>query len=101
MSRYITLQQLIDAGACEWSCRLFQAKFGKRVRVTQKLCRTVAQYFSWDGAAVRLLSNAALAEYRRLIAPERQRYLIPDLYVAYREVAAPVFAKLYNEDTQR
>ena len=50
MSRTLTLQTLIDKGACSEQVELFRAKFGESVRVTQRLCVSVADAFDWDWA---------------------------------------------------
>jgi hypothetical protein len=88
MSRTLTLQILIDKGACLEQVELFRAKFGTSVRVTQRLCVSVADAFAWDWAAQHLLSAPAWAEYVRVKAPARAEYV---------RVKARTFAKLYHE----
>ena len=81
MSRILHLQTLIDNGACASQVALFRELYGDKVRVTQKLCVAVADKFSFDWAAIKLLSAPAWAEYGR--------------------VMARTFAKCYNEDPKR
>ena len=78
MSRILKLQTLIDAGACESQVGLFRFMFGQQVRVTQKLCVSVADKFNFRWAAYHLLSAVALAKYER--------------------ASAAAFAKAYNGD---
>ena len=122
MSRTLTLQTLIDKGACYAQVELFRAKFGESVRVTQRLCVSVADAFDWNWAARHLLSKpaqakygrvtaAALAEYKRVTAPAQAKYervtaaagaecwrVRAPALAEYGRVTARTFAKLYNED---
>jgi hypothetical protein len=63
-SRTLTLQTLIDKDACSGQVKLFRAKFGEAVEVTESLCRSVAGEFNWDWAAHNLLSKNSLDDYR-------------------------------------
>ena len=78
MSRILTLQTLINKGACSSQVELFRSMFGKQVRVTQKLCASVADKFDFRWAASHLLSAPAWAECNR--------------------ARASAFAKAYNGD---
>ena len=125
MSRTLTLQTLIDKGACYAQVELFRAKFGESVRVTQRLCVSVADAFDWNWAARHLLSKPARAECGRVTAPARAEYervtaparaeraeyervtepagaeywrVKAAAQAEYGRVTARTFAKLYNED---
>ena len=49
--RILTLQTLIDKGACSSQVELFRTTFGDSVRVTLKLARQMADRFDWGCAA--------------------------------------------------
>ena len=122
MSRALTLQTLIDKGACSKQVELFRVRFGKSVHVTQRLCVSVADAFDWNWAARHLLSKPARAECRRVTAPARAEYervraaalaeykrvtaatraeyerVTAAAWAEYDRVAARTFAKFYNED---
>ena len=106
MSRTLTLQTLIDKGACSEQVELFRVRFGKSVRVTQRLCVSVAYAFDWNWAAQHLLSRparaeyqraaaAAWAEYARVLAPARAEYQRATAPAAaeYERVTAPAWAE--------
>ena len=97
MSRTLTLQTLIDKGACYAQVELFRAKFGESVRVTQRLCVSVADAFDWNWAARHLLSKPARAEYERVTAPARAEYerVKAAAWAECGRVTARTFAKLY------
>jgi len=65
----LTLQRLIDLGACADQRELFRETFGDSVDVTPELCVSVADKFDWRWAAEHLLSAPAWAEYERATAP--------------------------------
>ena len=97
------VQTLIDKGACYAQVELFRAKFGESVRVTQRLCVSVADAFDWNWAAGHLLSKPAWAEYERVTAPAWRvwapaRAEYERVWAEYGRVTARTFAKLYNED---
>ncbi len=100
MTRTLTLQTLIDKGACSEQVELFRATFGESVRVTQRLCVSVADAFSWPWAARHLLSAPASAEYERVTAPAWAEYkrVTAAARAEYERVTARTFAKLYNGD---
>ena len=111
MSRILRLQTLIDKGACAEQVELFRKLYGDKVRVTQKLCVAVADKFSFDWAATKLLSASAGAEYERDMAQvwaEYQRVMasagaeyervMASAWAEYQRVKARAFAKCYNED---
>ncbi len=111
MSRTLTLQTLIDKGACYAQVELFRSRFGTSVRVTQRLCVSVAGTFVWNWAARHLLSKPASAEYGRVTAPARAEYervrepalaeygrVKAAAWAEYGRVTARTFAKLYNGD---
>lgn len=64
----ITMQMLINKGACDDQVDLFAQTFGESVIVTLKRAEKVASLFDWDWAAC-LLDAPALAEYERVTAP--------------------------------
>ena len=111
MSRVLTVQTLIDKGACSSQVELFRSMFGEQVRVTQKLCASVADKFDFIWAASHLLSAPALAEYERACAPARAEYervrasawaecdrACAPAWAEYQRARAPAFAKAYNGD---
>ena len=100
MSRILRLQTLIDKGACAEQVELFRKLYGDKVRVTQKLCVAVADKFSFDWAATKLLSASVWAEYERDMAPAEAEYqrVKASAWAEYGRVRARAFAKCYNED---
>ena len=80
----LTLQTLIDKGACPEQVKKFRRKFGKQVNVTVKLCQSVAKDFDWGWAARNLLPAPIWAEYNRQHAP---------LYAEYQRQHAPIRAE--------
>ncbi len=100
MTRTLTLQTLIDKGACSEQVELFRSKFGTSVRVTQRLCVSVAYAFAWGWAARHLLSKPARAEYERVKAAALAEYdrVKAAARAEYDRVTARTFAKLYNGD---
>ena len=100
MSRTLTLQTLIDKGACSEQVELFRTRFGTSVRVTQRLCVSVADAFAWGWAAQHLLSAPAWAEYVRVNAAAQAEHerVWAAAWAEYDRVTARTFAKLYNED---
>jgi hypothetical protein len=62
----LTIQQLIDAKACQSQVDLFRDMFGKSVNITQRLCVSVADKFDFGWAAEKLLKPKAWAEYERV-----------------------------------
>ena len=64
----ITLAQLKKLRACGAQVALFRKYFGEEVEVTEALCVKHAQEFSWDWAAVNLLSAPALKAYNEAAA---------------------------------
>ena len=70
----ITLQQLIDAGACGDQRELFQQRYGDSVRVTKRECIAAAQLFDWDWAAQHLLSAPARRAWNEATTTARRAY---------------------------
>ena len=93
MSRTLTIQTLIGKGACPEQVELFRAKFGESVRVTQRLCVSVADAFAWNWAAQHLLSTLAWAEYVRVKAPAQAKYerVEAAAWAEYGRVTAPAW----------
>ncbi len=60
----LTVQQLINAGACAPQLERFRFLFGTEVRVTEQTARTFAHTFSWNWAADELLSPRAASAFR-------------------------------------
>jgi cell division septum initiation protein DivIVA len=73
MSRTLTLQQLVEHGACASQRSLFAAAFGAAVEVTEALALQHAATFTW-GWAARLLSSAGCASYQRATDLARAEY---------------------------
>ncbi len=59
----ITLKELKRLYACSGEVARFEKLFGKRVRVTKKLCLEHAQDVDWDWAAWHLLGDDAREVY--------------------------------------
>lgn len=99
----LTLLILKKAGACEDQRKLFKAKFGNSVIVTVELAESVAFEFSWDWAASRLLSSAALAEYNRIVVEAWVEYdrAAPAAWTQYKRVMAATWARLWLQDSRR
>ena len=95
--RTLVLAGILDKGACYAQVELFRAKFGESVIVTQPLCVSVADAFSWNWAARHLLSEPARAEYGRVTAAARAEYerVTAPARAEYDRVTARTFAKLY------
>ena len=70
----ITLQQLIDKGACAGQVRLFKRRYGGSVRVTKRECIAAAQLFDWDWAAQNLLSAPARRAWDEAIVTARRAW---------------------------
>ena len=100
MNRVITLQQLIDAGACVGQVKLFKSRYGKSVRVTIKECVKVALLFHWEWGANALLNKPAWDDFN---ADKTEAWRVyTSIYMpsqtAYRSAAAAAFARAYNGD---
>ena len=85
--RYITLKQLRDADACPGQLKLFEARYGARVRVTRETCIAAATDFDLNWAVDHLLSPGAQRAYYEATATARR---------AYGEAIAPA-ARAYGE----
>ena len=108
----ITLQQLIDAGACKNQLELFAKLFGNSVEVTEERALLVVDQFDWSWAG-RLLSESACAEYDRVRAlawaefnrvcalawAEYDRVPKSAQAAEYDRVSALAWARLYNNPT--
>ena len=98
--KILTLKTLQSHSACQSQLDLFRAHFGEAVTVTADICMAVASVFSWDWAAQKLLSPAALADYQRVRAAalaDYQRVAAPAL-ADYERVCAAAFADCYNQE---
>lgn len=109
--KILSLQTLIDKGACLSQVELFREKFGESVEVTESLANQVVHEFDFDWAARHLLSTPTYKEYKKLCAPAYEEYKkMRDLvykeyktvcglaYEEYKKVCAIAFAKLYNKE---
>ena len=89
----ITLQQLIDRGACPRQVRLFKRCYGESVRVTKRECLAAAHLFEWSWAAINLFTE----RQRRTYYHEINRWWDSGEYTslgrAYREARALAFWK--------
>ena len=65
-AKVVTLQMLLDKGACSSQVELFKKHFPKKgeAKVTKALCLKVASIFDFDWAAEALLPAPLLAEYQ-------------------------------------
>ncbi len=97
-ARTLTIQTLIDKGACSKQVELFHAKFGESVRVTQRLCVSAANQFLWNWAAKYLLSKIAWAKYGRVTAAVWAEYdrVIVAAWAEYERVKAPASAEYHR-----
>ena len=71
----ITLEQLKEHNACLEQMLLFNEIFGEEVKVTVKRCVKYYDKFSWEWAAMNLLSNELCGEFLNIIQPAREEYL--------------------------
>ena len=109
----ITMQHLIDAGACREAKIRFRELFGESVEVTEEAAAAVAREFNWNWAAVNLLSEPARATYWRVSRVSLEKYLLARHvaevegrgfvaeWTEYRRVAATCFARLYMDTWPR
>lgn len=65
MEAKITAEMLRTRGACPPQRRLFEELFGEGTVVTEKLCIEHAELFSWEWAALYLLSEEGLKQFDR------------------------------------
>lgn len=76
----ITLQQLIEAHACDDQVAQFVELFGAAVDVTPETCMQVAHVFDWIWARDHLLHSAAQHELcRQRQNAARKRFVTTDL----------------------
>jgi hypothetical protein len=94
-SRILKLSTLVEHNACSGQTKLFKKMFGNSVRVTEKLCLSVADKFNFSWAARNLLTPEALAEYCRVTAPALAEYdrVTASAWAEYDRVAAPAWAE--------
>ena len=111
MNRKLTLQQLVNAGACPSALDEFRRRFGAEVAVTARTAVAVAGVFDFDWAAYCLLSAPARAARDKAIALARAAYdkatatawaaydkATATAWAAYDKAIARAFAHAYNED---
>ena len=102
--RVLTYQTLAEKGACLEQCDLFRELFGESVEVTEDLCESVYDRFSWDWAAARLVPCDVLDEYKRARQPSWNAYVDASgesLKAAWEKLlrtSARAFARAYNSD---
>ena len=96
-SRILKLSTLVEHGACSDQTKLFKKMFGNSVRVTEKLCLSVADKFNFKWAARNLLTLEARAEYDRVAASARAEYerVSASALAEYERVSASAFARGY------
>lgn len=70
----ITLEEVMDSGACEKSVKRFRRTFGEAVEVNEKNAERVAPFFDWDCAADKMLTENQSETYERLIMPAFREY---------------------------
>lgn len=100
MSKYITLKQLREAGACAPELEKFEELFGSRMYVSARRTLEAAEAgLDVDCAAQELLSADARAAYRRIRAPALAEYerITDDAWAEYERIVAVTFARLYRE----
>ena len=74
MPAIITLQDLVDNGACADQRAEFVRRFGRSVEITVELCMSVAHVFDWNWAAAKLLKTPAWDAYEAATKPARDAY---------------------------
>jgi hypothetical protein len=86
----ITLQMLVEAGACQDQVDLFEKLFGKSVVPTRELALKHAGQFRWHWASENLLTSRSLKAYDRAIAPAWKAFEAawPLTSEAFREIIA-------------
>ena len=96
-SRILTLDQLIQAKACQEQVNLFKELFGSEVKVTVRKAQSVASKFDWNFAAAHLLSSSGYTEYDKVRAPALSEYkkVCAPAWAEYDKVCATTFAALY------
>jgi hypothetical protein len=90
--RILELQTLVNNGACADQLALFRKMFGYSVAITPELCVSVADKFNFTWAA-RLLSSAALAEFKRVTAPA-----LAGALADYKRTTASTFGELFCKE---
>jgi hypothetical protein len=65
--RILTLQQLIDAKACDQHTEKFKNLFGEEVKITTTLCIKMAYVFDFDFAADKFLNKKERDKYYRIV----------------------------------
>jgi len=65
MKAYITLDQLVKAGACHNQSELFFETFGRKVEITKKLCLAHSERFNFLWAGAVLLSKSYTKKFGR------------------------------------
>jgi hypothetical protein len=107
----LTLQTLIEKGACANQVDLFRLKFGESVEVTEELCVSVAHDFDFGWAGRQLLSPAARRAYEKAETAAGRAYEKAEApawcayekakaaaWRAYEKAKAAAFARAYIRD---
>ena len=91
----LTLQQLVDANACESQRARFASRFGESVDVTEDLAVSVAGDFDFDFAARHFLPAAAWAEYEAIRAAAWAEYkaITAAAWAEYEAITAAAWAE--------
>lgn len=98
MSKYVTLAQLREAGACSNQLALFEKLFGGCAKVTEQTCLAVYDKFDWDWAAENLLIEPAQNMYQE--AERVAWYIYSEAMLSARDTyyKTTIFAwKIYEE----
>ena len=84
----LTIEQLVEAGACHEGIAWFRGRFGESVEVSEKAAESVARDIDWDWVAAHFLSAPAQAEYQRVTSPAWTEYerVIASAQAEYRRV---------------
>lgn len=72
--RTVTRFMLESVNACWHQLDEFQGRFGDKVKVTRKMCESVAQIFDWNYAGTRLLSHEGTRKFARDRAPFQKQF---------------------------
>lgn len=97
MPAIITLQDLVDNGACADQRAEFVRRFGRSVEITVELCMSVAHVFDWNWAAAKLLKTPAWDAYEaaKKTAWDACKAATKPAWAAYEAAKAKAFAEAF------
>lgn len=95
----ITLNDLIEAGACEKSIRRFSRTFGQSLNISsldEKQRNIISLFFPWDCAANKLLSREQRIEYTKKTMYARYVFSITGDLVDYQRCCGIAWSDIYE-----